>query len=65
MVLFAFPKEPLVIDTCTLTSRKVISMTDVNVNDEELKVLIGFHAMTGSDYVSSFLKKGNLPVGKK
>ena len=65
MVLFAFPKEPLVIDTCTLTSRKVISMTDVNVNDEELKVLIGFHAMTGSDYVSSFLEKGNLPVGKK
>ena len=40
-------------------------MTDVNVNDEELKVLIGFHAMTGSDYVSSFLEKGNLPVGKK
>ena len=32
-------------------------MTDVNVNDEELKALIGFHAMTGCDYVSSFFRK--------
>ena len=64
MLLFAFSKEPPVIDTGTSTSRKVICMADVNVNNEELKALIGFHAMTDCDYVSSFFRKGK-PAGKK
>ena len=64
MLLFAFSNEPPVIDTGTSTSRKVICIADVNVNNEELKALVVFHAMTDCDYVSSFFRKGK-PAGKK
>ena len=47
-----------IFNTGASTSRKVTCMADVNVNDEELKALIGFHAMTGWVYVSSFFRKG-------
>ena len=40
-------------------------MADVNVNDEELKTLIGFHAMTGCDYISSFFRKEKPTCWKK
>ena len=65
MVLFAFSKEPLFIDPDTSTSRKVICIVDFNVNKGELTALIGFHAMTGGDYVSSFFKKGKTTCWKK
>ena len=39
MGLFLFSKEQLVIETGTLTSRKVICLADVNVNNEEFKAL--------------------------
>ena len=65
MVLFAFSKEPLVTDTGTSASRKVICIANVNVNDQELKVLIGFHAMTVCDYVSSIFRKGKPTCWKK
>ena len=65
MVLFTFSKESLVIDTGTSTSRKAVCMEDVNVNDEELKALIGFQAMTGCNYVSSFFRKGKPTCWKK
>ena len=65
MVLFAFSKEPLFIDIDTSTSRKVICIADFNVNKGELTALVGVHAMTGGDYVSSFFRKGKTTCWKK
>ena len=65
MVFFTLSKDPQVIDSGTSTSRKFICMADVNTTNEELKALISFYAMTSSDYVSSFLKKGKLTWWKK
>ena len=38
--------------------RKGFRLNEINLNDEIKMSLIGFHAFTGNDYVSSFYRKG-------
>ena len=46
-------------------NRKVFQLSQVVLDDEYLKSLIGFHALTGNDYVSSFFRKGKKMCGNK
>ena len=39
-------------------------LSDVELSTEEKKALIGFHAFTGNDYVSSFFGKAKLKCWK-
>ena len=45
-------------------NRKILRLSDVELSTEEKKALIGFHAFTGNDYVSSFFGKGKLKCWK-
>ena len=38
--------------------RKGLWLCDIELSDSEKECLIGFHAFTGNDYISSFLRKG-------
>ena len=51
-------KERVFIDNGTGESRKLIWLGGVNLSHEKCKALLGMHAFTGNDYVSSFFKKG-------
>ena len=48
------------LDVYTGKNRKILHLSDVELSTEEKKALIGFHAFTGNDYVSSFFGKGKL-----
>ena len=39
-------------------SRNVFRLKDVDIEDDIIDALIGFHAFTGNDYISSFFRKG-------
>ena len=39
-------------------SRKVFRLKDVDIEDDIIDALIGFHAFTGNAYISSFFRKG-------
>ena len=38
-------------------NRKVINLCNANMTDDLKQTLLGFHAFTGNDYVSSFFTK--------
>ena len=42
------------LDVNTGKNRKVLRLSDVELSTEEKKLLIGFHAFTGNDYISFF-----------
>ena len=39
-------------------NRKAFWLNSINISDKQRSVVIGFHAFTGNDYVSSFFRKG-------
>ena len=45
-------------------NRKALRFSDVVLSVEEKKTLIGFHAFTGNDHVSSFFGKGKMKCWK-
>ena len=45
-------------DNGTGKNRKIIEVTSSQLSAEEKKALIGVHAFSGNDYVSSFFRKG-------
>ena len=51
-------KERVFIDNGTGESRKLIWLGGVNLSHKKCKALLGMHAFTVNDYVSSFFKKG-------
>ena len=46
------------LDNSTGNNRKGLWLSNVNMNEDAKLSLIGFHAFTGNDYVSSFFRKG-------
>ena len=51
-------KEKVFLDNGRSDSRRLIPMDVVDLPDQHREALIGYHAFTGNDYVSSFSKKG-------
>ena len=50
--------ESIYVDNGTGSGRKLLQPCMCELNSEEREALIGFHAFTGNDYVSSFFRKG-------
>ena len=44
--------------------RKGLSLADIDLPDEIKKCILGFHAFTGNDYISSFFQKGKMACWK-
>ena len=55
--MFLEKAEQVYIDYGTTKSRKIFKLSSVDMSDELKSALIGFHAFTGNNYVSSFFKK--------
>ena len=56
-LLYEF-KNRIVIDNGVGNSRKLIWLGSIDFSSSHLNSLLGFHAFTGNDYVSSFFRKG-------
>ena len=54
----------VLIDNGTGKSRKVIDITSSTVPNIPKQALIGLHAFSGNDYVSSFFRKGKFAFWK-
>ena len=52
--------EQIYFDTNKGNYRKLYKLSDVSLSKNEKSALLGFHAFTGNDYVSSFFKKGKI-----
>ena len=52
------------LDYGTGIHRKGMWLSDVDMPESEKKCLIGFHAFTGNDYISSFFRKGKTACWK-
>ena len=55
--MFLEKAEQIYIDYGTGKSHKILKLGSVDMSNELKSALIGFHAFTGNDYVSSFFKK--------
>jgi hypothetical protein len=53
------------IDSGNGNNRKSIWLDTLTLKEEECNALIGFHAFSGNDYISSFFRKGKLMCWKK
>ena len=51
-------KERVILDTGTTVNRKLMLLSSYELSESHRHALIGFHAFTGNDYNSSFLKYG-------
>ena len=38
--------------------RHILRLNSIDMNDEKKLALLGFHAFTGNDYISSFFRRG-------
>ena len=56
---FGKSEQYIVVDNGTGKDRKQIRIDSSILSEKQQKALIGFHAFTGNDYVSSFMKKKN------
>ena len=56
-LLYEF-KNRIVIDNGVGNSRKLTWLGSIDFSSSRLNSLLGFHAFTGNDYVSSFFRKG-------
>eukprot|EP00794_Sanderia_malayensis_P008687 gene8687-biopygen6960 len=54
----------ILIDNGAGQSRKIIDVTSSTLSVEKKKALIGIHAFSGNDYVSSFFRKGKVALWK-
>ena len=50
--------ERLFFDYGSGKNRKAVRLSDINMQNKEKDALLGFHAFTGNDYISSFFRKG-------
>ena len=58
MALTSFYSTKLILDSGTGVGRKIIQMSDAEVEEDNRNALISFHSVTGCDYNSSFFGKG-------
>ena len=56
--------QQIYLDSGTGLYRKGIKLSDIEMSTERKRCLIGFHAFTGNDYISSFLRKGKAACWK-
>ena len=54
---FGQSEHQILIDNGTGKNRKIIRIDSSTLTNKEQKALVGFHAFTGNDYVSSFMRK--------
>ena len=54
----------ILVDNGTGKSRKVIDITSSTLPNIQKQALIGLHAVSGNDYVSSFFRKGRIAFWK-
>ena len=54
---FGSTSTPIVVDNGTGKHRKNIRVDSSALSDVQCRALVGFHAFTGNDYVSSFLRR--------
>ena len=50
-------QDRVILDYGTGNHKKGLWLCDIELSDAEKEYLIGFHAFTGNDYISSFLRK--------
>lgn len=63
-ILYSFRDRVILDDYHGTKGRKSYRLGDIELDDEIIESLIGFHAFTGNDFVSSFFKKGKLSCFK-
>ena len=59
-VPFDFAGVQVLIDNGTGLNRKIVNVTSSTLDIEKKRALIGLHAFSGNDYVSSFFRKGKI-----
>ena len=57
-------KERVYLENGNESNKKILWLGSIEMSDMKRKVLLGFHAFTGNDYVSSFFRKGKLTCWK-
>ena len=63
-ILHRFRDGVILDDFHGTNGRKSYRLNDIELEDDIVESLIGFHAFTGNDFVSSFFKKGKLTCFK-
>ena len=58
MCLLQEYKDAIYLDDGSGSSRRIIWLGNIDLEDDITKFLIGFHAFTGNDFVSSFFRRG-------
>ena len=56
IAMFPLPAERIWVDYATGDNRKVLKLNTIDMDEEKRLALLGFHAATGNDYVSSFFR---------
>ena len=56
--------QQIYLDSGTGLHRKGIKLSDIEMSTERKRCLIGFHAFTGNDYISSFFRKAKAACWK-
>ena len=51
-------RDRIMLDDGSGKSRRTVKLNDVDLDEDVIGALIGFHAFTGNDYCSSFFRKG-------
>ena len=59
-----FGAAKVLVNNGTGKARKIIDVTSSTLDLEKRKALIGMHAFSGNDYVSSFFRKGKVAFWK-
>ena len=59
------PGMEIILDNGTGKSRQKFILYGCSLSDLDRKALVGFHAFTGNDYVSSFFRKGKRMIWEK
>ena len=56
-LLYEF-RNRVILDDGSGDNRKIVRLSSLDIEKDLLDALVGFHAFTGNDYVSSFFRKG-------
>ena len=64
IAMFPLQAERIWIDYGTGDNRKVLKLNSIDMGEEKKLALLGFHAATGNDYVSSFFRRGKKKAWK-
>ena len=65
MTVTSFHSTNLILDSGTGVGRKIVRMSDVEIEEDDRNANIGFHGFTGCDYTSAFFRKGKTMCWKK